>query len=107
MSDATAIETAADRTPLTTYRRVVVKVGSALLVAPDSGLRRAWLESLCDDIARLRAAGVDVVLVSSGAIALGRSSRTARPPPVWVRSPLPTATRMRSHAMISWLRKYC
>ena len=73
MSDATAIEAAADRTPLTTYRRVVVKVGSALLVAPDSGLRRAWLESLCDDIARLRATKVDVVLVSSGAIALGRN----------------------------------
>ena len=52
------------------YRRLVVKVGSALLVR-DDGLDRGWLDSLCDDIAGLTARGRDVVVVSSGAIALG------------------------------------
>jgi glutamate 5-kinase len=54
-------------------RRVVIKVGSALLVERASGrLNRAWLESLATDIAVLRERGQEVVLVSSGAIALGR-----------------------------------
>jgi glutamate 5-kinase len=54
-------------------RRVVVKVGSALLVEGSTGrVNRAWLESLAEDIAALRARGQEVVLVSSGAIALGR-----------------------------------
>ena len=52
-------------------QRLVVKIGSALLVGPD-GLRAAWLRALCDDVAAARARGTDVVLVSSGAIALGR-----------------------------------
>ena len=54
-------------------RRLVVKIGSALLVDADSGsLKSGWLAGLAEDIAGLRAAGVSVVLVSSGAIALGR-----------------------------------
>jgi glutamate 5-kinase len=54
-------------------RRLVIKVGSALLVERASGrLNRAWLESLATDIAALRERGQEVVLVSSGAIALGR-----------------------------------
>ena len=54
-------------------RRVVVKVGSALLVDAGHGrLNRAWLETLVDDIVRMRKRGQQVVLVSSGAIALGR-----------------------------------
>ena len=52
-------------------RRVVVKIGSALLVA-DGALREDWLTALAADVATLRARGVDVVLVSSGSIALGR-----------------------------------
>jgi glutamate 5-kinase len=52
-------------------RRLVVKIGSALLVGPE-GLRGDWLRGLCDDVARWRARGTDVVLVSSGSIALGR-----------------------------------
>lgn len=52
-------------------RRLVVKVGSALLVGPE-GLRGEWLRGLCDDVADWRARGCDVVLVSSGSIALGR-----------------------------------
>src|ERR1700749_1200141 len=54
-------------------KRVVVKVGSALLVDGDKGrLNRVWLESLAADIAALRKRGQEVILVSSGAIALGR-----------------------------------
>jgi glutamate 5-kinase len=54
-------------------RRVVVKVGSALLVERSTGhLNRAWLETLAADVATLRERGQEVVLVSSGAIALGR-----------------------------------
>jgi glutamate 5-kinase len=58
------------RTP-EAYRRVVIKIGSSLLVA-DGKLRTAWLESLATDIAHLAAGGRDVLVVSSGAIALGR-----------------------------------
>jgi len=58
---------------LTDAKRVIVKIGSAILVDQATGqLRRAWLEALADDIARLKTRGQDVVIVSSGAIALGR-----------------------------------
>jgi glutamate 5-kinase len=54
-------------------KRVVVKVGSALLVDAEKGrLNRTWLESFAADIAHLRRRGQEVILVSSGAIALGR-----------------------------------
>ena len=54
-------------------KRVVVKIGSALLVEEESGdIRRRWLEALADDVAALRAEGQEVILVSSGAIAVGR-----------------------------------
>jgi glutamate 5-kinase len=54
-------------------RRVVVMIGSALLVEPATGtLRRDWLDALADDIAAMRKRGQEVVVVSSGAIALGR-----------------------------------
>ncbi|SLN11128.1 Glutamate 5-kinase [Roseovarius litorisediminis] len=54
-------------------KRLVVKIGSALLVDRASGdLRGDWLRSLAEDVARLRARGTDVILVSSGSIALGR-----------------------------------
>src|SRR5580658_8019916 len=60
-------------TPLATAKRVVVKVGSALLVDNSTGrLNRAWLQSLVEDLMRLRKRGQQVMLVSSGAIALGR-----------------------------------
>src|SRR6184192_691002 len=59
--------------PLTQARRIVVKVGSALLVDGDTGrVNRAWLETLVEDLLRLRKRGQGVILVSSGAIALGR-----------------------------------
>lgn len=59
--------------PLAQARRVVIKVGSSLLVESATGhVNRAWLETLADDVQRLRARGQEVLLVSSGAIALGR-----------------------------------
>ncbi|MEE8273219.1 MAG: glutamate 5-kinase, partial [Alphaproteobacteria bacterium] len=58
---------------LTAARRIVVKIGSALLVDEASGhLQRKWLDALADDVAAMRARGQQVLLVSSGAIALGR-----------------------------------
>lgn len=54
-------------------RRLVIKVGSSLLVDADSGrLREEWLTALADDVAALHRRGQEVLLVSSGAIALGR-----------------------------------
>lgn len=62
-----------DLKKLNHYKRIVVKIGSALLVDRQTGLKDKWLTSLIDDVAQLRAKGVDVLLVSSGAIALGRT----------------------------------
>ncbi|MCM2294346.1 glutamate 5-kinase [Allorhizobium sp. BGMRC 0089] len=58
---------------LSGYRRIVIKIGSALLVDRASGLKKPWLDAICDDIAALRQKGVEVLVVSSGAIALGRT----------------------------------
>jgi len=63
----------ATRKPLEKYRRIVIKIGSALLVDRKTGLKKQWLNAMCADIAALRAKGIDVLVVSSGAIALGRS----------------------------------
>ena len=54
-------------------RRLVVKVGSSLIMGGSDGPRSAWLASLADDVLALRHAGKEVLLVSSGAVALGRS----------------------------------
>lgn len=54
-------------------RRIVVKIGSALLTDRATGrIKSAWLNSLLDDVADLAKAGKEIVLVSSGSIALGR-----------------------------------
>lgn len=53
------------------YRRLVIKVGSSLLIGEDGHVHRGWLESLAGDIAALQNAGHDVLIVSSGAIAIG------------------------------------
>ncbi|GAA5098876.1 glutamate 5-kinase [Bartonella acomydis] len=58
---------------LAQYKRIVIKVGSALLVDSQTGLRAEWLNSLISDVAKLRQKGVEILLVSSGAIALGRT----------------------------------
>ena len=58
---------------LAPYRRITIKIGSALLVDGATGkLRATWLRGLAEDIAALKAEGRDVVVVSSGAISLGR-----------------------------------
>ena len=58
---------------LTNAKRLVVKIGSALLVDTDTGLlRQDWLTALASDVAQIKARGTDVILVSSGSIALGR-----------------------------------
>ena len=57
---------------LAPYRRITIKIGSALLVDKAGKLRKAWLDDLAEDIAALKAEGRDIVVVSSGAIALGR-----------------------------------
>ena len=60
--------------PLQNARRLVVKIGSSILVDEAKGeVRRDWLEALTNDVARLHKGGCEVVLVSSGAIRLGRT----------------------------------
>lgn len=71
---ATVTSLAAALPQLSSFRRIVVKVGSALLVDSARGrLRHAWLAALAEDIAALHRDGKDVLVVSSGAIALGRN----------------------------------
>ncbi|MEC8564937.1 MAG: glutamate 5-kinase, partial [Pseudomonadota bacterium] len=73
MTAADTIAAGLAASPLADSQRIVVKIGSALLVdARQGAIRRAWLDALIDDLAALRAAGRQVVLVSSGAIAVGR-----------------------------------
>ena len=69
---ATLSETNA-RLRLSSARRLVIKIGSALLVDAATGhLKSDWLQALALDVAEAKARGADVVLVSSGSIALGR-----------------------------------
>ena len=77
-TDAMAAKAETDATGLTKtfagFRRIVVKVGSSLLIDGSKGeLRTAWLSGLADDLAVLYAAGTEVIVVSSGAIAMGRT----------------------------------
>ena len=66
------IETvAATRQVLDQCKRVVVKVGSSLLTGPDNGLEVAKIDAYATQIAQLAAAGHQVTLVSSGAVAAG------------------------------------
>jgi glutamate 5-kinase len=58
---------------LSDARRLVVKIGSALVVDNETGwIRSDWLQSLAADVAERRASGQEVLIVSSGAIAAGR-----------------------------------
>ena len=52
--------------------RIVVKIGSSLLAHEDGRLKAEWLDGLAQDVRDLRAAGVEIMIVSSGAIAVGR-----------------------------------
>ncbi|MCA1971535.1 MAG: glutamate 5-kinase, partial [Caenispirillum sp.] len=65
--------TAADRSPLAQAKRIIVKIGSALLVDEARGeVQRAWLDTVADDIAACKARGQEVIVVTSGSIAVGR-----------------------------------
>ncbi|WP_299302688.1 glutamate 5-kinase [uncultured Litoreibacter sp.] len=60
---------------LSKAKRLVIKIGSALLVDRDTGdLRSGWLKALAEDVAKAKGRGQDVILVSSGSIALGRGA---------------------------------
>ncbi len=85
--DATAAKNenlkAAARARWQSAHRIVIKIGSALLVDRDTGrVRATWLNSLADDIVSLTGAGKQVMLVSSGAIALGRHILKLGPGPL-------------------------
>jgi glutamate 5-kinase len=58
--------------PLSQARRLVVKIGSALIVDESGEIRLTWLDSVADDIAALRKNGVETIVVTSGAVAIGR-----------------------------------
>lgn len=60
-------------TKLAGFKRITIKIGSSLLVESPEGLKSGWLNSICADIATLKAEGKDVLVVSSGAIAMGRT----------------------------------
>ena len=70
----TSAEAAILSTPtLLDARRLVIKIGSALLVDSATGkIRRTWLDALADDVAAARKRGTEVVVVTSGAVAAGR-----------------------------------
>ena len=57
---------------LSNFSRIVIKIGSASLVDQDTGIKEVWLTSLIRDIAELWGQGVEVLIVSSGSVALGR-----------------------------------
>jgi glutamate 5-kinase len=79
-SEMDMVRASASDTPIATVRpewakarRIVVKIGSALLTDQTTGrIKTDWLNSLMDDVAELAKAGKEIVLVSSGSIALGR-----------------------------------
>ena len=59
---------------LNSYKRIIIKIGSALLVDSVTGdLRSDWLRGLAADVADLKLQGKNVLIVSSGSIALGRN----------------------------------
>ena len=55
-------------------KSIVIKIGSSLIVDEDATIRQSWLKSLVDDIAILKSEFKDVIVVTSGAIALGKIS---------------------------------
>lgn len=65
-------EAAADSPSIQDSRRLVIKIGSALLTDDDGNLQSEWIDALVADAAELRRAGTEIIIVSSGAIAVGR-----------------------------------
>ncbi|MEE8333611.1 MAG: glutamate 5-kinase [Alphaproteobacteria bacterium] len=69
---APATSQSADAASLSSARRLIVKIGSALLIGDTGQLRHDWLAALCADIAALKQSGAEIIVVSSGAVAVGR-----------------------------------
>jgi len=63
------------RSDLLRVHRMVVKIGSSLLADAETGVRQALVERFADEIAALHAEGMEIVVVSSGAVALGCDAR--------------------------------
>ena len=99
------------------YRRLVVKVGSSLLVGDDGHLDREWLDRLADDIAELSRNGHEILVVSSGSIAIGsgilgidksvHAWKTCRQPQPLARFILFMRIRNHSNAMRCRQHRYC
>src|ERR1700761_7267763 len=58
--------------PLDNAKRLIIKVGSALLVDGEGAIRREWLNTLASELAHWRKAGREILIVTSGAVGLGR-----------------------------------
>jgi len=58
---------------LKNIKRIVIKIGSRILTDEDGNLDRAWISALASDVAELRRKGIEVIMVSSGAVAAGRT----------------------------------
>ncbi len=63
----------AQKSVLGHYKRLVIKIGSAILIDENYALREGWLQKICQEIAQRTLLGLETLIVSSGAIALGRS----------------------------------
>jgi glutamate 5-kinase len=81
MPDAQTHTSSAAAQLLAQGRRVTIKIGSSLLIGADGAARAGWLTSLAKDLDDLRRAGSKLVVVSSGAVALGRRYLKLRPSP--------------------------
>ena len=91
------------RSSLSGAQRIVLKIGSAVVTREDAkGLDSSVLESIAGEVAELRASGHEVVIVSSGAIALGRQELGATTPPADMASRQAFAAIGQSHLMRAW-----
>src|SRR6185369_14839087 len=58
---------------LKNIKRIVIKIGSRILTDEEGNLDRGWISALASDVAELRRKGIEVIMVSSGAVAAGRT----------------------------------
>lgn len=88
---------------LASARRLVVKIGSALLVDPEDGhFRTEWVAGLAEDLAALRARGQEVLVVSSGSIALGRQVLGLPPGPLAIETAQAAAAIGQTRLIRAW-----
>ncbi|HLS19008.1 MAG TPA: glutamate 5-kinase [Paracoccaceae bacterium] len=100
MGTLTAPET---ETRLASARRLVIKIGSALLVDPEDGhFRTEWVAGLAEDLAALRARGQEVLVVSSGSIALGRQVLGLPPGPLSIETAQAAAAIGQTRLIRAW-----